>query len=224
MNSLATQKLSYGLYVLTTSVEEKPFGCIVNSAFQITSQPARMAVSCNRNNFTHDKIVQSGVFGITVLPEHTDASFISTFGYRSGRHENKFSGISFIKGTETGVPLLPEVGMTTFECRVIKTMEVGTHTLFIGEIVEAAVTQPDAREMTYRYFHEVLKGSAPKNAPTYIQEPETEDSSYGLERWKCSVCGYIYDSAAEGVRFEDLADTWSCPVCGVSREHFEKEQ
>lgn len=223
MNPLALQKLSYGLYILTTSVSEIPFGCIVNSAFQITSQPARMAVSCNRDNFTHDKIVESGIFGITVLPEHTDATIIKSFGYTSGRDKDKFSGVSYTKGRETGVPLLPEVGMTTFECRVIKTIEVGTHTLFIGEIVEADVTQADAREMTYRYYHEVLKGTAPKNAPTYIAESAKEDSPKATERWKCSVCGYVHDNAAEGIRFEDLANSWTCPVCGVGKELFEKE-
>lgn len=219
MNPLVTQKLSYGLYVLTTTIDEKPYGCIVNTAFQITSEPPRMAVSCSRHNFTHEKILQSGVFGITVLPEHTDASFISSFGYRSSSSVDKFSGVSFVRGEKTGVPLLPEVGMTTFECKVVKKMEIGTHTVFIGEIIEAAITQPDAREMTYRYFHTVLKGTAPKNAPTHIPPLTGEDPST-TERWKCIVCGYVYDNSAEAIAFEALPNDWSCPVCGLYKEYF----
>lgn len=230
MDPFALHKLSYGLYLLTTSAEGTPFGCIINTAFQITSKPPQIAVSCNRENFTHDKILSSGFFGVTVLPESTDSSVIGTFGYQSGRDIDKFEYIPYSKGKETGVPLLDIVGMTTMECRVINTVEVGTHTIFIGEVLDAVITQPEAKEMTYRYYHEVLKGAAPKNAPTYIaEEPAAEPAAKG-ELWKCSVCGYIYDSSVgaedvpAGTLFESLPDDWKCPVCGVGKEMFNKQE
>lgn len=221
MDSQALHKLSYGIYILTTKTEGKPYGCVINTAFQITSQPPRMAVSCNRDNFTHDMIEKSGVFGITVLSEAADSTLIGTFGYKSGKDVDKFSGLSYKDGPHTGVPLLPKAGMTTFECRVVKSMDVGTHTVFIGEICDAVVTEPESREMTYRYYHEVLKASAPKNAPTYIAPKENGETKG--EQWKCSVCGYLYDDMG-GTAFEDLPEDWVCPICGVGKDMFNKEE
>lgn len=218
MNPIALHKLSYGLYVLTTTVDETPYGCIINTAFQITAKPARIAISCNKENYTHDKIAKSQVFGLTVLSENTDSSLIATFGYKSGKEVDKFSGLSFTNGQHTGVPLLHQSGMATLECKVVKTMEVGSHTVFVGEVIDATVIDKDAREMTYQYYHEVLKGSAPKNAPTYSAPSEEKQSG---EQWKCSVCGYVHDNASD-TNFEDLPDDWTCPVCGVGKELFEK--
>lgn len=224
MNTQALHTLSYGLYVLSTQENDTPYGCIINTAFQITSTPARIAVSCNKENFTHDKIVASGTFGISVLDEKCENNLIGTFGYKSGKEIDKFAEVTYDRGTETGAPLLSQQAMATFECRVVEKLSVGTHTIFVGEVVDATVTKPDAKEMTYRYYHEVLKGKAPKNAPTYIAEegeqaPDTPEGS----RWQCGVCGYVYDSSIEGTSFEELPDDWQCPVCGVGKEMFTKK-
>lgn len=230
MDKFALFKLSYGLYVLTTTDNDTPYGCIINTAFQITSEPPRIAVSCNKDNFTYDKIVKSGVFGITVLSEQCDSSLIGLFGYKSGRDTDKFADLIYDKGTTTGVPLLTEQGMTTFECKVVDRMDVGTHSIFVGEVVEGMVTKTEEREMTYRFYHEVLKGSAPKNAPTYIAESAPAEPVQSGEVWVCSVCGYVYDSAvgtdsvAAGTLFEDLPDDWACPICSVGKDMFNKKE
>lgn len=230
MDKFSLFKLSYGLYVLTTSDEEKPYGCIINTAFQITADPPRLAVSCNKDNFTYDKIVKSGTFGVTVLSEQCDPALIGLFGYKSGREVDKFANLSFSFGKETGVPLLHEQGMTTFECKVVERMDVGTHSVFIGEVLDGVVTKADEKEMTYRYYHEVLKGSAPKNAPTYMAEKGPAEPTKAGEIWVCSVCGYVYDSAVgtdeipAGTLFENLPDDWSCPICSVSKEMFNKKE
>ncbi len=170
MDPLALHKLTYGLYVLSTTVDGNPFGCIINTAFQITATPARIAVSLNRDNLTHEKISASGLFGLTVLAEDCDPSIIGTFGYKSGRDTNKFAGVAGSAGAQTAVPLLTGEGLATFECKVVDQLEVGSHTLFVGEVLDARIVDAEAREMTYRYYHEVLKGAAPKNAPTFIAE------------------------------------------------------
>lgn len=216
MDPHALHKISYGLYILTTIENDIPYGCIVNTVFQITSKPARVAISCNRDNFTHNKIVNSGKFGITVLAESVDPEIIGIFGYKSGRDTNKFSGLKWEEGSETRSPLLPEYGMTTYECTVEKTVEIGSHALFIGEVKSAEIVNPNAREITYAYYHEVLKGRAPKNAPTYIDETLEESNK---DIWVCSVCGYEY-GPFEGTAFKELSDDWKCPICGAEKSYF----
>jgi flavin reductase (DIM6/NTAB) family NADH-FMN oxidoreductase RutF/rubredoxin len=217
MNKSALHKLSYGIYVLTTKADDTPFGCIINTAFQITSDPPRLAVSCNRDNFTHDKIQQAGQFAVSALAEDSDAAIIATFGYNSGRDMDKFARHNATPGSKLGLPLFPAESAATFECKLVDQIEVETHTIFIGEIVECEVSRPDADEMTYRYYHEIRKGSAPKNAPTFIAE-ETSDTS--REQWQCDVCNYIYDGT---LPFDELADNWVCPVCGATKDHFVKQ-
>lgn len=213
MNNLALHKLSYGLYVLTTEVDNVPFGCIINTAFQITSTPPQIAISCNRDNFTHDKLKQAGKFAISVLTEDSSQDIIGTFGYKSGRDIDKFIDNRSTPGKELSLPLFSKESVATFECRVVNTMVVGTHTIFIGEVVDCNIERADVNEMTYRYFHEIRKGVAPKNAPTYIKEENKNES------FECSLCKYVYD---EDTPFEDLPDDWVCPVCGAAKVLFNK--
>lgn len=216
---------------MSTTVEGEPYGCIINTAFQITAQPARIAVSLNRDNYTHEKISTSGLFGLTVLAEDCAPSIIGTFGYKSGRDTQKFEGVAGGEGVHTAVPLLTGEGMTTFECKVVDQLEVGTHTLFVGEVLDGVIIDPEAREMTYRYYHEVLKGVAPKNAPTFIEElaaTEPADAT-GDEVHICTLCKYEYHKTkgsgtiAAGTSFEDIPGDWVCPICGAGKEKFVKQ-
>jgi len=218
MNRLALHKLSYGIYVLTTKVDDIPYGCIINTAFQITSEPPKIAVSCNRDNFTNQKIKDSGIFALSVLAEDSDPAIISTFGYQSGKDTDKFSKLSAAAGEKLGLPIFVDASVAVIECRVVDTLEVGTHTVFVGEAVSGDITRSDADEMTYRYYHEIRKGVAPKNAPTFI---ETEDiSATATEKWKCAVCGYIYEDEKP---FSELPDDWVCPICGATKDLFNKQ-
>ena len=216
MNKSALHKLSYGIYVLTTKVNDTPFGCIINTAFQITSDPPQIAISCNRDNYTHDKIEESKLFAVSALAEDSDAEIIGTFGYNSGKDMDKFAKHPAATGKTLGLPLFPAESAALFECRVTNQVEVGTHTIFIGEIVDCDVSRADADEMTYRYYHDIRKGKAPKNAPTFIAEDETDIKS----SWKCSVCGYVYN---EDLPFDELGEEWVCPVCGAPKKLFTKQ-
>lgn len=219
MNAQAFHTLSYGIYVLTSIKNNIPYGCIINTAFQITSKPARIAVSCNRDNFTHGIISESGVFGISVLPESASSDLIGTFGYKSGRDIDKFADVHWTSGTETDVPLLMEQCISTFECRVVEVLDVGTHTIFVGEVVNAEITDASSIEMTYRYYHKERKGVAPKNAPTYI---EKETPMADSEIWVCDLCGYEFE-AISGSEFEKLPADWVCPICGADKSMFTKK-
>lgn len=214
MNLYALHKLSYGLYILTTEFNNTPYGCIINTAFQVTSEPPQIAISCNRDNYTHGKIMKSEKFGISVLAEDTAPELIGTFGYNSGRDINKFTEHPSSNGAVLHLPLLSKESIATFECRVVNRLEVGTHTIFIGKVEDCNINRTDANEMTYKYYREKRKGVAPKNAPTYIRESNTEES------WKCSVCGYVYDKDKP---FTELGDDWVCPVCGAKKRLFHKD-
>ena len=165
MDNTALFNLSYGVYVVTAWNEGKPTGCTANSAMQITSKPATIAVSINHDNYTKKCIKDTGVFAINILGESVDPMIIGSFGFRSGKDVNKFEGIDhLVKGY---VPVLPQA-ISYITCKVINTMETETHTVFLGEVTDAGNLKRDV-PMTYTYYHKVIKGSAPKNAPTYVE-------------------------------------------------------
>lgn len=166
MNPSALFQLSYGVYVVSTWDEGRATGCTANSAMQITSTPATIAVSINHDNYTNQCIRNSGRFAISVLGENSNPGIIGTFGFRSGRDCNKFDEVEMaVKGY---LPVVADA-CAYITCEVIDSMETETHTVFLGKITDADVMKQD-KPMTYAYYHEVIKGKSPKNAPTYQAE------------------------------------------------------
>lgn len=224
--------VSYGLYVVTSHFNNKLNGQIANTVFQVTAEPPRIAVSINKNNLTHEYISNSGVFAASVLDESAPLSFIGLFGFKSGRDIDKFSEITFDKGI-TGCPLVTEYSLSVFEAKVIKQIDAGTHTIFIGDVLAAKVLK-EGRPLTYAYYQEIKKGKSPKSAPTYHVEKRKEESVKGrqdMKKYTCDLCGYVYDPAAgdpengiaAGTPFENLPDDWVCPVCGAAKDQFSPE-
>jgi len=160
--------LSYGLYVVTSLMDGKFNGQIVNTVLQVTSEPARVAVVINKGNLTHDFIMRSKVFGASVLDTSTPLTFIGLFGFKSGRSVDKLSQVEFIEGA-TGVPLVTQHALSVLEAKVIDEVDVGTHTLFVGDVAGAEVLVT-GEALTYLYYHKHLKGKSPKAAPTYNPE------------------------------------------------------
>lgn len=212
MDETALFKLSYGVYLCTTWDEGRPVGCVANSAMQITSSPASIAVSINKGNYTHKCIEETGYFALTILGEKSDPKLIGTFGFRSSRDVDKFENASYsVRGK---LPVLDDA-IAFISCKVIGRMETSTHTVFLGEVLDCGHLKKD-KPMTYAYYHEVLKGKTSEKAPTFIRsEAKTEK-----EVWVCDVCGYEYDG---DIPFEDLPDDWVCPLCGVGKEHFHRK-
>ncbi len=210
MNNSAFRALSYGVYILSTWDNGRPTGCTVNSVMQITSSPATIAVSVNKNNYTHDCILKSKKFAVSVLHEQSSPDIISVFGFSSGRDTDKFSKVDYaVKG------MMPVVANSAayIVCDLEKTMETNTHTVFLGKVADADVLE-NKPPMTYAYYHNVVKGKTAKNAPSYIEE-KTEKG-----KWVCSVCGYVYDGE---VPFEELPDDFRCPVCKQPKSAFVKK-
>jgi flavin reductase (DIM6/NTAB) family NADH-FMN oxidoreductase RutF len=223
INYEALFKISYGLYVVSSGTKKKGNGYISNTVFQVTSDPPRFATCCNKDNHTAQLIRSSGHFSISVLQEDTGAGTIGTFGYKSGKDVDKLEGMDVSYG-ETGVPIVLNDAIAFLEVRVQEIVDVGTHLMFIGELVQAKVLDEAADPLTYLHYRRVKKGVAPKNAPTYIDKSKLEKKTEGAEyaKYECPACGYIYDEEKEGVKFDDLPDDWECPVCGEEKSEFIK--
>ncbi len=164
----AFRDLSYGLYIVTSRDKERFNGQIVNTVIQVTSDPARVAVIINKKNLTHEFILKSKSFGVSVLEESAPLSFFGPFGFRSGRDFDKFAKVEFREGI-TGCPLVTEHALSCLEAEVFEEIDLGSHTVFIGNVVNSEVLTT-GRPLTYRYYHENLKGKPSKNAPTYTPE------------------------------------------------------
>ena len=172
MNPHALFKLSYGLYIISSIKEEKLNGQIANVASQITSNPPLIVTSINKENLTHEYILSSKVFTISILSKETTMQFIGRFGFRSGRDIDKFSGVKYRIGT-VGAPIVLENSIAYIEAKVKDSIDCGTHTLFIGEITDADNIR-EGEPMTYSYYHEIKKGKSPKTAPTYIKDEKSK--------------------------------------------------
>jgi flavin reductase (DIM6/NTAB) family NADH-FMN oxidoreductase RutF/rubredoxin len=226
VNTKALFKIGYGMYVVTSKKGDKTNGQIANTVFQISSEPATLAVSINKKNLTWEYIKNSGVMAISVLSQETPLSFIGNFGFKSGRETDKLAGIN-IKVEQTGAPIVLDNAVAYLEARIVKDLDVETHTVFIGEIVGAEVLS-EKPSMTYEYYHQVKRGTTPKTAPSYVEEKKEEPQK--MDKYRCSVCGWVYDPAlgdpdggiAPGTPFEKIPDNWHCPMCGAAKSDFEK--
>jgi flavin reductase (DIM6/NTAB) family NADH-FMN oxidoreductase RutF/rubredoxin len=230
MNMRAVQKMCYGVYIVSSKKDDKINGQIANAAFQITSEPATVAISINKQNLTHEYIEASKVFTISILSMEAPMTLIGNFGFKSGRDFDKFKDVQYRKGV-TGAPIVLEQTVAFMECEVLSSTDVGTHTIFIGKIIECD-SLSDAEPMTYAYYHQIKGGKSPKTAPTYVKDETEVVKTTSSGKYKCKICGYVYDPAKgdpdggikPGTSFEELPDTWTCPICNAPKSEFEKEE
>ncbi len=166
MNKSAFHQLSYGVYVVSTWDQGRATGCTANSAMQITSEPATVAVSINHDNYTNQCIRSTGRFAVSILGENSDPGIIGAFGFKSGKDNDKFAQVEHV--TKEHMPVVADA-CGYIVCEVIDSMETDTHTVFLGKVLDADVLKKDV-PMTYSYYHNVIKGRSPKNAPTHIAE------------------------------------------------------
>ena len=226
MNHKALHKLTYGLYVVTSRNGDRLNGQIANTVFQVTSEPPTIAISINKANLTWEFIKQSKAFAVSVLSKDTPLSFIGHFGFKSGRDIDKLDGINYNIG-QTKSPIAIDYAVSYLEAKVTGEVDMSTHTIFLGEVVDADILNKKV-SMTYDYYHKVKRGITPKKAPTYLEEERKVSNK--MSKYKCSICGWVYDpkigdkdgGIAPGVPFEKLPDKWVCPICGASKSEFEK--
>ena len=197
MDTKALSKIGYGLYVLTTNYDNIDNGCIINTVQQVTSEPLRLSIVVNKKNYTHDLILDSCVFNINVLTTETPFKVFEHFGFQSGRNVNQFAGCEQELRAVNHVLYLPRYINAYFACRVVKSVDLGTHTMFIADVLDA-VNVNDLDSVTYDYYQKNIK---PKKKVT-------------KGCWVCNVCGWVYEG-------EQLPDDIVCPLCKHGKEEFE---
>ena len=166
MDSKALQKVSYGVYIVSAKLGEKYNGQIANTVFQVTADPAQIAVCINKNNFTHECISSSKSFSVSVLRQEAPMIFIGKFGFKSGRDIDKFKDTEYFL-TQSGIPVVTQYCVASIEADLRMRLDSGTHTLFVGQISDSKILS-DILPMTYDYYHQIKGGKSPKTAPTYI--------------------------------------------------------
>ncbi len=227
-------KLSYGLYIIASGYEGKKAGYVGNTAFQVTSKPPQLAISCHKENATLDVILKSGVFSVSVLKKELNIKIIGDFGFMSSSDIDKFASVKTTTAI-SGAPIVLDESLAWFDCKVVQTIDVGSHIMIVGEILDSQVID-EGEPLTYEYYREKYKMLAPKNAPTYIEQVKPEEPAVHekkpeepeLKTYICTICGFTYkeeegDSTIgilPATRFEDLPDDYKCPICNASKEYF----
>ncbi|MCR5797942.1 MAG: flavin reductase [Eubacterium sp.] len=201
-------KLSYGLYVLTAKTD-KLNGCIINTAIQQTSEPNRVSVTVNKQNFTEQMIEETGKFVVSFIDESANFDLFKRFGFQSGKDVFKFADLTSedFGFATSGIPYIKKGCNAYLELEVEQTVDLGSHMLFIAKVVDGQVLS-DKPSMTYAFYHANVKPSNKKVESTG-------------KVWVCKICGYTYDEAKEGVPFEELPDDWVCPLCKHGKQDFE---
>lgn len=198
MDPKALYKITYGLYLLSTRSYGQDNACIINTVVQVADNPVRIAISVNKGNKTHDMIMESGRFNLSSLTTKTPFSLFQRFGMQSGRDVNKFIGFEDVERAQNGIYRLSAFANAYLSCKLLRTVDLGSHTLFITELEEAQVLS-DEPACTYGYYQSDIK---PKP-----QQPKKKG-------WVCTVCGHVHEG-------DELPDDYVCPLCKHGREDFQ---
>lgn len=213
MDNTALFTIPYGVYILGTELNGQKNACVINTLSQVTQEPVRVSVTVLKTNLTHDMIQQSHKFSVSVLGKHASLDTIARFGFQSGRTVDKLDGFPY-EIDSLGSPVITTDSIATMSCRVVESLDLGTHTLFIGEVLEAR--NLDREEvMTYAYYRDLKTGKVVRDKVQEIKETELPKEVY-----QCSVCHYVYDAETP---FEELPDYYVCPLCNQPKSVFVKQ-
>jgi len=201
IDSAAMFKLSYGLFVLTARDGEKDNGCIINTAAQITSSPMRISITVNKANYTHDMVLKTGIFNVSILDQSVPFKVFQHFGFQSGKTTDKFADCETEARTENGVLYIPKFTNSVISGKVREALDYGTHTLFIADITQAMVF-PGEPSVTYQYYFDNIK-------------PKPQAQRVKKEGFVCKICGYVYEG-------DTLPDDYICPLCKHGADDFER--
>ena len=199
IDNKAIFNISYGLFVLVARQGEKDNACIINVAQQVTSDPLQIAICVNKQNLTHDMVLKTLKFNLCPLSEEATMKPFQHFGFQSGKTVDKFAESEVELRTENGLRYLPKYINSVISCVVAKSIDLGTHTLFIARVMEAKVLT-DSPSITYAYYQQHIKPK-PTAAPTT------------KKRWVCEVCGYVYEG-------DEVPDDFICPWCKHGKADF----
>ena len=204
MNKKAMYKLSYGLFILTVREGEKDNGCIINTAIQAASTPNQISICVNKTNYTHDMIMRTGEFTVSIISQKATFDLFKHFGFQTGREVDKFADFTACDRGANGIYYITEGTNAYISVKVDKTEDLGSHTMFIGEITDMEVLSEDI-SATYEYYMNYIK----------LKPQEVGKTQDGQTIWKCTICGYEYVG-------EELPEDFICPLCKHPASDFEK--
>jgi len=207
INKSVLWNLSYGVYIVSSIDENRPVGCVANSIMQLTQDC--IAISLNHQNYTNKIIKKTKKLAVSILCCDVEENLIPVFGFTTSKEVDKFNNIDY--EIINNLPIIKQAN-SYITLEVVQEIELETHTLFIAKITGANILN-NKTPMTYKYYHDVIKGKAPKTAPTYIEEENIGEG----EKYKCSICGYIYEG---DINKED--DNFICPICKQPKNVFKK--
>ena len=204
MDSKVLFNVQYGLFVLSSKSETKDNACIINTVTQVTANPERISIAVNKLNYTHDLILASKKFTVSIISEAANFELFKHFGFQSGKNVDKFANFDKVRRTANGTLAITEGTNSFISGNVINSVDAGTHTIFIADVVDMQKFN-DVPSTTYNFYQSNIK---PKPAPV----GKTED---GKTIWRCTICGYEYVG-------EELPADFICPLCKHPASDFEK--
>ena len=193
-------KLSYGLFALSAKDNEKDNVCIINTVTQITDSPLRISIAVNKANYTHEMIIKTGEFNVSVFTESAPFSAFERFGFHSGRDTDKFKDCSYNARTSNGIRYVSEHTNAIISAKVIQTLDYGSHTLFIAEVTQAFSVSNEA-SATYQYYFDHIK-------------PKPQAAKTNKKGFVCKICGYVHEG-------DQLPADFVCPLCKHGAADFE---
>lgn len=198
MDNKVMRNISYGLFVLTAKDGDKLNGCVTNTLLQVTTSPNRVTIAVNKDNYTHDMIIKTGKFNVSILSEKANFDTFKHFGFQSGRDVDKFENYQ-APLAENGIPYITDGTNGFISADVIQSIDMGSHTMFIADVTSGEVLSNDP-SATYDYYHRNIKES-----------PDQKASG-----WVCKICGYVHPH-------EDLPADFICPLCKHPASDLEKK-
>lgn len=202
MNPKALFKIPYGLFLLTARENNKDNGCIINTVMQVSENPTHICISVNKNNLTHDMILHTRMFNVSALSTSTSFDFFKHFGMQSGRTTDKFANYPDAARSENGLLYLTKNTNMYLSAKVTMYLDLGSHTLFVGELINAELLSEE-ESCTYNYYQSNIKPKPVANT--------------SKTTWTCSVCGYVYEG-------EELPEDYICPLCKHGKADFVKTE
>lgn len=197
MDKKVMRNISYGLFILTAKDGDKLNGCVINTLQQVTTSPNRATIAVSKENYTHDMIIETGQFNVSILSEKAGFDTFKHFGFQSGREIDKFDDYP-MELSENGIPYITKGANGFISCSVIQSIDLGSHTLFIADVTDGKVLSDDP-STTYEYYHKHIK-----------EAPDAKASG-----WVCKICGYVYSG-------DVLPEDYICPLCKHPASDFEK--
>ena len=208
----ALYALTYGLFVLTAKEGEKDNGCIVNTVQMLTSDPTRVVVFVNKSNYTEGMIARTGEFNVSILQKDTPFALFKNFGFSSGKDVDKFAGRVYPR-SENGLYYIYENSNAMLSCKVVGMHDYGTHTLFVGEVVEAK-TLSSQKSLSYETYLTEVKPQTKPAPKASVEKAGGANNAPAVEKWVCKVCGYVHEGP--------LPEDFICPWCKHPASDFER--